>query len=32
MEEKHIPKGSKLKWTLHLDVSEYDNCTAESSG
>ena len=25
MEEKHIPKGFKLKWTLNLDVSEYDN-------
>ena len=24
MEEKHIPKGFKLKWTLNLDVSEYD--------
>ena len=25
MEEKHIPKGFKLKWTLNLDVSEYNN-------
>lgn len=26
MEEKHIPKGFKLKWTLNLDISDYDEC------
>ena len=31
MEEKHIPKGFKLKWTLNLDVSEYDNVRPTAS-